>query len=133
MRPRPEEHRLLPSALFGFLAETLDDVARRIEVVEAHAAGIVAGQAQPDPKRVMVLQDLDLIRQMAQDAARIARAARRGDGARRADLAAELHLSALRDRLLDTGRRGAADPDGRASDGNGMVELFSLDGPGGAD
>jgi hypothetical protein len=129
MRPRPEEDRLLPSAVFGFLAETLDDVARRVEGIEAHASGLVAAQAQPDPGRVMVLQDLDLIRQMAEDAARIARAAWRADGAQRADLAAELRLSALRERLLATGRRGGADPGGRASDGNGLVELFSPNGP----
>jgi hypothetical protein len=130
MRPASDEDRLPATAVLGFLAETLGDLARRVEAVEAHVAGVVDPGAPPDRVRVMALQDLDLIRQMTEDAARIAEIARRSDGGHRAELARSLLLSVLRDRLARLGASEGAERAAGASDADGRVELFGPAFPG---
>jgi len=127
MKSPLKEDRLLPQAVFGFLAETLRDVARRIEGVEAHAAGAIGPRSLHDSARMMALQDLDLIRQMAEDAARIAEAARQDESGLRSDLAAQLRLSMLRDRLPGAEARDTSDPARAGPDVGGGVELFSAE------
>lgn len=124
MRPAPDGDRLPATAVLGFLAATLGDLARRIEAVEAHVAGVIDPMSGPDRVRVMALQDLDLIRQIAEDAARIAEIARRSDGGRRAELARDLRLSALRDSLMRLGAPEDMDSAGRTAEADGRVELF---------
>jgi hypothetical protein len=123
-RPEPDADRLPATAVLGFLAETLGDLARRVEAVEAHVAGAIDPGDPQHRVRVMALQDLDLIRQTAEDAARIADIARRGDGLQCAELARGLRLSALRERLARLGASGDAVRGAGATEGDGRVELF---------
>jgi hypothetical protein len=129
MRQNTEENRLPARAVFGFLAETIRDVARRIEVVEVNAAGAILGTPSQDPARVMALQELDLIRQMAEDAARVAEIARKEDGGTRAGLAAALRLAALRDILANAEAPGDAHAPADRNDAGGRVEFFGSEGP----
>jgi hypothetical protein len=124
MRSAPDGDRVPATAVLGFLAETLGDLARRVEAVEAHVAGVIDPVSAPDRVRVMALQDLDLVRQMAEDAARIAEIAGRSDGELRAELARGLRLSVLRDRLSHLGTPADGDRGGRAAEADGRVELF---------
>jgi hypothetical protein len=129
MRPDRAEDRLPAGHVLRFLGETLRDMARRIEGVEAHVGGVMDPKAPKDRVRLMAMQDLDLIRQMAEDAARVAEIAVMHEGTRRAELASGVRLAALRDRLLgveageDRTTRGAGAPDDQ-----GRVEFFSAGG-----
>ena len=123
------EDRLPPSAVFAFLAETLGEVGRRVAGVEALASDVILEVASTDPTRLMALQDLDLIRQMAEDAARLAEVAGRENGGRRSDLAAALRLAALRDRLGSADPPAGIDASGRRPGPSGRVEFFGADGP----
>ncbi len=97
MQPDMRANPVETEDVFGFLADTLGEVARRIERLEVHAADMI-GNAPQRPELLVVLQDFDLIRQMIEDTAELSAAAGRGRG--RLQLAAGLRLRALRDRLL---------------------------------
>ena len=128
MQHELREDRLSAVSVLGFLAETLRDLAQRIEVVEAHVAGSLDPLARHDRVRMMALQDIDLIRQMAEDAARVAENARENGGGQRAELAAGLRLSLLRARLASAGRGGDSPATAGDADDNGHVELFKTGG-----
>jgi hypothetical protein len=117
---------IAPSALFSFVATTLADVARRIERIEAHAADMLATLPR-DADRMVVLQDLDAIRQTVEDVARVALAA--GPGGRResASLVTELRLAELRERLLKGLPDGKGGGDTAERPAAGRVELFQID------
>lgn len=121
-----KDPRVAPPALLGFLADTLADVAARIERIEALAADMLVSRPRDDD-RMIAFQDLDAIRQTVEDLARIAAAAGRGDEHEGPHLATELRLGTLRDSLL-SGRHpgeGGRAPESRRAPG--IVEFFPID------
>jgi hypothetical protein len=116
------------TALFAFLAETLEDAARRIERLEAHAADMI-GAAPQRSGLLVALQDIDLVRQIVEDVAGLSAAAARDGAHKRQRLAATLRLEALRNRLLHDAEAGG--DAGSRNDSKGKVDLFGEDrGPG---
>lgn len=116
-------------SVFGFLADTLTEMAHRVARLEAHAEDMISGS----PRRtelLVVLQDFDLVRQMMEDCASLCLVAS-GQGERHAQgLIGTLRLEALRERLLND--RGAGErhwnipSDDRS--GSGTVDFFGGDG-----
>jgi hypothetical protein len=117
---------IAPSALFSFVATTLADVARRIERIEAHAADMLATSPR-DVDRMIVLQDLDAIRQTVEDVERVALAAGPGGRWESASLVTELRLAELRERLLMGLPDGKEGGDTAERPAAGRVEFFPID------
>jgi hypothetical protein len=121
MQQEPRADPVETEDVFGFLADTLGEVARRIERLEAHAADMI-GNAPQRPELLVVLQDFDLIRQMIEDTAELSAAAGRGRG--RLQLAAGLRLRALRDRLLHGSDVAAGNSPVTGDGSSGKLDLF---------
>lgn len=124
MPPGPAHDRLPATVVLGFLSETLGELARRVERVEAHVASLIDRKAVQDRAGMMALQDLDLVRQTAEDAARIAEIACKHDGGERAGLMGSIRLASLRDGLASTTMPGEAACRDAAPQGDGRVEFF---------
>jgi hypothetical protein len=110
-------------AVLAFLTETLADLASRIAEVEAHAADLV-GSAVPEARRMVALQDLDLIRQTIEDAGRVAKAALMPASPGLDGLAATIRLETMRRRLLHGSAEGGQAVDVRGTASAGRVDLF---------
>jgi len=126
MPDNPEEDRIEASSVLCFIATALGDLRHRVEHVEAHAADLVAASPR-DAGSLIVLQDLDLLRQTIEDLARLAAVAGENPRSGRKALASALRLAALRDRL--TGGQAHRDAAGVVTDEalSGRIEFFTVE------
>lgn len=126
MRKSPEEDLIEAPSVLCFIAATLGELRDRVERVEGHAAGLVAA-APGDAESLIVLQDLDLLRQTIEDLARLAGVAGQGTQTDRQALGGALRLAGLRDRLPGAQVR----PDARDMADDvpcGRIEFFVVEG-----
>lgn len=114
------------SAALRFLARELDDLARRAARLEHALGATLDAGTRPSAATMIMLQDLDLIRQSLEDlhrlGAALADSPARAGNAPVADLAGLLRLTDLRHRLL-TGAP-PEDRDGDDDDSDGLVAFF---------
>ena len=114
------------AAILRFVSGRLDELAPRIGRVESHAAHMV-GAAPRDAEHVAALQDLDLIRQVIEDLARLAGLAAGGGPVGREALGAALKLGALREEFLSPSFLEAGTGRPEAGPASGAVEFFRRD------
>jgi hypothetical protein len=87
-------------AVFTFLAATLADIAGKLARLENHAGSMIHG-APRSREMMMVLQDLDLLRQMTEDCAHVSAAAGVNGGKLDPGSLGGLRLEALREALRE--------------------------------
>jgi hypothetical protein len=126
MSVRPEQDPVDPAVVLRFLAASLGELRDRVARIEAHAVSLATPGPRPR-ETVVLLQDMDLIRQMAEDLSRLAGTAAREDSVPRPALAAVMRLEALRDRLMAGPAVGNGPAAGADPGSQGRVDLFRAD------
>lgn len=113
--------------VLSFVAEGLGSLPYRIGRIEALAAPL-ASAAPRDGELRVALQDLDHIRQIVEDLARLATEAGTNEKHSAVSLASTLRLEALRDLFLGSGTDTMSGP--RTGKETGRIEFFAggLDG-----
>jgi hypothetical protein len=120
------DHDLVAAgSVFGFLADTLTEMAHRIARLETHAEDMIHGS----PRRaelLVVLQDFDLVRQVMEDCASLCLVASGRCEGHGQGLVGTLRLEALRERLLNDRGAGARHRIIASDDrnGSGAVDFF---------